>query len=93
MYMHKLLDCFFAQKCNNTSIFSSFILNRVGGGQWPADPSHHRAYRSVHGGSLVFTDLLIIARQGDISLPGYFFVCQDGVQHECRSPWSFPAVG
>ena len=69
------------------------IYNRVGGGPWPADLSHHRAYRSVHGGSLVFTDLLIIARQGDISLPGYFFVCQDGVQHKCRSPWPFPAVG
>ena len=70
-----------------------YNVDRVGGRQWPADLSHHRAYRSVHGGSLVFTDLLIIARQGDIPLPGYFFVCQDGVQHECRSPWSFPAVG
>jgi len=76
-------------KNDNQYIF----LNRVGGGQWPADLSHHRAYRSVHGGSLVFTDLLIIAHQGDIPLPGYFFVWQDGVQHEYRSPWSFPAVG
>ena len=37
------------------------------------DLSHHRAYRSVHGGSLVFTDLLIIAQQGNVSLLGYFF--------------------
>ena len=36
--------------------------NRVGGGQWPADLSHHRTYRSVYGGSLVFAYLLIVAR-------------------------------
>ena len=35
-----------------------------------SDLSHHRAYRSVHGGSLVFTYLLIIASQGLISEVG-----------------------
>ena len=34
--------------------------------------SHHRAYRSVHGGSLVFTYLLIVARHGHVTLAGYF---------------------
>jgi hypothetical protein len=48
---------------NNKSGF--FILN--------PDLSHHRAYRSVHNVSLVFTNLRIIVQQGDVSLPGYFF--------------------
>lgn len=58
---------------NNKSGF--FILN--------PDLSHHRAYRSVHNVSLVFTNLRIIVQQGDVSLPGYFFIYQNGVQHEC----------
>ena len=31
------------------------------------DLSHHRAYRSVHGGSLVFRDYQIIVKHGSIS--------------------------
>ena len=38
------------------------------------DLSHHRAYRSVHGGSLVFINLQVIAGHGHIALTGYFFV-------------------
>ena len=34
----------------------------------------HRAYRSVHGNSLAFTYLLIVARHTDVALAGYFFV-------------------
>ena len=38
------------------------------------DLSHHRAYRSVHGGSLVFINLQVIAGHGHIALTGYFFI-------------------
>ncbi|WP_297570451.1 hypothetical protein, partial [uncultured Anaerovibrio sp.] len=41
-----------------------------------SDLSHHRAYRSVHGGSLVFTNLQIIAGHRCIALTGYFFILQ-----------------
>ena len=34
---------------------------------WLADLSHHRAYGSVHGGSLVFTNYQIIVKYGRIS--------------------------
>ena len=34
-------------------------FHRVGGGLRPADLSHHRTYRSVYGGSLVFAFLLM----------------------------------
>ena len=56
------------------------------------DLSHHRAYRSVHGGSLVFTYLPVIARHGDIAKTGYFFVGEDSVQHERRPPYALSAV-
>lgn len=35
------------------------LSNRVGGGLRPADLSHHRTYRSVYGGSLIFAFLLM----------------------------------
>ena len=38
------------------------------------DLSHHRAYRSVHGGSLVFINLQVIAGHRHIALTGYFFI-------------------
>lgn len=47
------------------------------------DFSHHRAYRLVHGVSLIFACLLIIARQDTIPLTGYSFICQDGIRHKC----------
>ena len=37
------------------------------------DLSHHRAYRSVHGGFLVFINVLVIARHGYVTMTGYFF--------------------
>ena len=45
------------------------------------DLSQHRAYGSVHGVSLVFTYLQIIAGQGYISKIGYFFVGKCLVQN------------
>ena len=44
------------------------IFNRVGGGHEAADLSHHRAYRSVHGGSTNLTsDTLfgVVVKHGD----------------------------
>ena len=41
---------------------------------WLADLSHHRAYGSVHGGSLVFIDYQIIVKHGCISQLGYYFI-------------------
>ena len=38
------------------------------------DLSHHRAYRSVHGGSLVFINLQVIASHRHIALAAYFFI-------------------
>ena len=29
----------------------------------------------------------MIVQQGDVSLPGYFFICQNEVQHECGSSY------
>jgi len=44
------------RKCSFHSILTCILsLNRVGGGREAADLSHHRAYRSVHGGSINLT--------------------------------------
>gem|GEM_PF-4036449 len=56
------------------------------------DLSHHHAYQSKRGGFLVFTNLLVIARHGYMTMTSYFLVRKDRAQHKRRSPWSFSAI-
>ena len=59
----------------------------------------HRAYRSVHGNSLAFTYLLIVARHTDVALAGYFFVVFQLItvgeisQVQLKSPLRFTRKG
>ena len=43
------------------------------------DLSHHRAYRSVHGGSLVVINLQVIVGHRHRALAGYFVIRENRV--------------
>ena len=49
---------------------------------WATDLPHHRAYRSVHGSSLVYTNFQVVVSHGHKATADYFFLGQNSVQHK-----------
>ena len=54
---------------------------------------HHRAYRSVHGGSNVNMNFVILIQQGRIAEPKEYRCCKRGVKPFSHPPRTFPTVG